>query len=298
MDIESLRKDYLAEVEAASRTYSSTGPAEVAEYARSENRDAYTLCSMIEGLPLDAESFPASVRTLLDILSDDALDSASRLAALRHLGAAEFQPIAFAPFNAEFVETLRRLALSSDKTVRTAALDRLTLNNDPEAQRLLREGLEQTRKPLVPTAKAIQLLARDDHAAALPLFRRLAVEGKGVIREQALRALASDTKSASLFEAIAANKDEKLPLRQIAAANLKNTSATKFAKLAQNLALDSREDDKLRAIAVSAITHSSGVAAKVKSPNFAKSLRALGLATNSRALKSSITRFNKSLASK
>jgi hypothetical protein len=298
MDIETYRANYLAELVEAAGTYATTLPADVASYAASDEPDAYTLCQMIEGLPLDEECFANSVRTMLDILGNDRLDSAARLSALRHLGAAEFQSAAFEPFNAELVETLRRLAQASDKALRTAALEKLTLKNDPEAQRLLREGLEKSRKPLVPTAKALQLLARDDHSSALPIFRKYAAEGKGAVRQQALRALAFDTRSVPLFETIAASKDQTLKLRQIAAANLKNTSATRFAKLAKTLALDEQEDDKLRAIAVAAITHTSEVAQKANSPRFAKALLALGQATTSRALKSSISRFGKSLANK
>ena len=298
MDIEAHRKRYLSEIEGSAKEASAATPEALATYAASADHDAQRMCDMIRTLPLDDHSYQASVRTLLDILANDSLDTEPRLAALAQLGAAEFQPVEFAEVHAEFIELLRRLSLSPDKKIRTAALERLTLTNDVEAQKLLREGLEKTRKPLVPAAKAIQLLARDDHSGAMPLFRRLAADASGQIREQALRALASDTKSVPMFESIAADKKEKTHLRQIAAANLKNTSTTRFAKLASNLALDDNEDDKLRAIAVAAITHTSEVAAKLKSPAFTKSLLALGSSTKSRALKASINRFSKTRETK
>jgi hypothetical protein len=298
MDIEAHRKRYLSEIESAASDTSVATPQVLATYAASEDPDAQKMCDMISTLPLDQQSYQASVRTLLDILGNESLDPASRLAALGQLGAAEFQPVEFAAFHAEFIDLLRRLSLAPDKEIRTAALERLTLTNDAEAQKLLREGLEKTRKPLVPAAKAVQLLARDDHGGATPLFRRLAANATGQVREQALRALAADTKSVPLFESIAADKKEKTQLRQIAVVNLRNTSATRFAKLASNLALDNKEDDKLRAIVVSAIAHTSDVAAKLKSPAFTKSLLALGSSTGSRALKASINRFSKTLESK
>lgn len=298
MDIEAQRKRYLSKVASAAATKPVVTPQELSAYAASGNRGPQKMCRMIRALPLDERSYQASVRSLLDILGNDSLDAAPRLAALSQLGAAEFQPVKFAEIHAEFIDLLRRLALSPDKEIRTAALERLTLTNDSEAQKLLREGLEKTRKPLVSTAKAVQLLARDEHGDAIPLFRKLATEGTGQIRQQALRALAADTKSVPLFESIAANKAEKTQLRQIAAINLKNTSIARFAKLAGNLALDKKEDDELRAVAVSAITHTRDVAAKLKSPAFTKSLLALGRSTGSRALKASIDRYAKKLAPK
>lgn len=295
MDIDAHRKAYKKAIESAASAATRTTPRALAALAAADDRDAQAMCDMIQSLPLGGGAYQASVRTLLDVLADDALDAATRLAALRQLGVAEFQPAEFAAIHAEFIELLRRLALAPQKEIRTAALERLTLTNDAEAQRLLREGLEKSRKPLVPAAKAIQLLARDDHSGSIPLFRRLAADASGPVREQALRALAADTKSVPLFETIAADKAEKRQVRQIAAVNLKNTSTSRFAKLASKMALDDDEDDKLRAIAVSAIAHTSDVAAKLNSPAFTDSVRALGTTTRSRALKSSIARFSKAI---
>ncbi|MER8513707.1 hypothetical protein NKH47_12235 [Mesorhizobium sp. M1060] len=299
MDIEAHRRQYLAEVESAlAGAAKPVTPAAVADYAALDDRDAQTMCDMIMALPLDSQSYEISIRTLLDIVGNRAIDTTSRLAAIRQLGAAEFKPVEFAPFHAEFIDLLRRLSIDSNKDIRTAALERLTLTNDAEAQRLLREGLENVRKPLVPAAKAIQLLARDDHGSAIPLFRTLAVTATGQVREQALRALATDTKSVALFESIAANKQEKTPLRQIAAVNLKNTSTPRFAKFARKLVLDDEDDDQLRAATVSAITHASHVAAKLTSAAFTSAVISVGATTASRALKSSINRFSKTLGTK
>ncbi|TGE00817.1 hypothetical protein [Methylobacterium nonmethylotrophicum] len=297
VDIEELRKQYLSEVEveAAAASSPAVAPAALESHAMAAQHEPEAVRDMVTALPLDEEAYEASVRTLLDILGNDALDPAPRLSALNTLGAAEFQPAAFAPFHAEFIELLRRLALHRSKDIRTAALERLTLTNDPEAQRLLREGLEKIRRPLVTAAKAVQLLARDDHGSAIPLFRRLAANATGQVREQALRALAVDPKSIPLFEEIAANKQERTQLRQIAAVNLKNTSASRFAKLARDLVLDEQEVDKLRAVAVSAIAHTSDVAARLKSPAFTESVLALGASTGSRALKASVARLSKTL---
>jgi hypothetical protein len=294
MDIEALRKQYLAELKAeATAAEPPASPEEVAQYAASDKRDDVKMCEMIASLSLDRDSYAASVRTLIDILANRAIGTIARLAALRQLGSAEFHAVRFAPFHAEYIAVLRRLALDEDKDIRTAMLERLTLTNDSEAQKLLREGLENARKALVPAAKAVQLLARDDHGSGTPIFRRLAESAKGQVREQALRALASDPRSAGLFERIAADKGEKTPIREIAALSLKHASASRFAKLARKLALDEDDDDRLRATAVAAITHAGEVASKLATPRFANALKSVAQATKSRTLKSSIERFAK-----
>jgi len=295
MDVEAHRKSFLAQL-AKAPAVADVKPKAVADYAASSEHDVKALCDMIGALTLDPSSFRASVRTLLDIVGNDSLETAARLAALGQLKAAEFQPAEFAEFHAEFIALLRRLAQSPDRGMRVAAFERLTLTNDAHAQKLLHDGLE-IGKPPVSTVKAIQFLARDDHGSAVPLFRRLAKATIGPVREQALRALAADTQSVALFESIANDKAEPTRLRQIAAMNLKNTSPTRFAKVATSLALDDQEDDGLRAVAVSAITHTSEVAAKVK-PEFAASLLAVGVATGSRVLKASIDRYAKAVARK
>jgi hypothetical protein len=290
MDIEALRKQYLAEIQEASPP-PETSAAEVADYAASADANEAKMCEMIATLPLDRDRYGEGVRALLDILANDGLPTEPRLCALRQLSAAEFEPKEFAPFHAEFIALLRRLALHAAAKIRLAAFERLTLTNDPEAQKLLHESLEKVRKPLVSAAKAVQLLARDDHGSGLEIFRTLAANAAGKVREQALRALASDTKSAALFEALAANKDESSAIRQIAAVNLKNTSAARFAKVARKLILDDEDDDRLRAAAVSAVTHTREVAAQLATPRFANALKSLGEATKSRTLRSSIRRF-------
>jgi hypothetical protein len=294
MDIEAHRRQYLEELQASASARSQrVSAAALADAAKAARPDSARLIETIEALTLEDETFDADVRALLDTLADEKVPTPSRLAALRQLGAAEFKPRRFAAFHAEFIALLRKLAVSRDKDIRAAALERLTLTNDRHAQKLLRESLENLRKPLLPAAKAVQLLARDDHSAAKPLFRDLAANATGKVREEALRALASDAKSAPLFESIAANKDEAVPIRQIAAVNLKNTSATRFAKFARKLVLDDQDDDQLRAAAVSAITHTSDVASKVVTPRFASAVKSVGSATKSRALKSSISRFSR-----
>ena len=293
MDIEAYRQQYLAELRSDGAQPPEVSAAELAA-AAAEGRDGAQLSEMIERLALSGDVFAEGARTLLDILANEAIAAPARLAAMRVLAGSRFRPHRFAAFNAEFTELLRKLATHKSAELRAGALERLALAKDRVAQKLLREGLQDKRKPLVPTAKAIQLLAQDDHAASRTLFRDLAARSTGRAREAALRALSTDPKSAALLESVAADKAEKPQVRQIAAMGLKNASATRFARLARKLALDESDDDDVRAVAVSAIAHTKDVAGKAPGAKFAKALEATGSTTKSRALKASIQRFARS----
>ncbi|MEX2697074.1 hypothetical protein [Rhizobium mongolense] len=293
MDIEAHRKQYLEEIASSSDASPKATSAEsIAAYVATGAPETETVCDMIARLPLDDDGFEATVRALLGMLGDTILETPVRMAAFSQLGAAEFRSARFAPFHADYIALLRRLAVDTDKQIRQAALERLALTNDAEAQKLLREGLQKVRKPLVPDAKAVQLLAADDHSGALQIFRELAVSGKGKTREQALRALAADKQSVPLFQEIATNKDEAGPLREIAVVNLKGTAPASFAEVARRVALDPDNSDRLRATAVSALAHAQGTGQTVSDP-LRQELNALHGATQSRALKSSIRRFTK-----
>jgi hypothetical protein len=299
MDSDAEHEKYLAELLAPSPEDKPAVPAQaITEYAASDARDDSQLCEMIGALPLEEATYAAGVRSLLDLLADPKLGPLAKHSALRKLGAARFHTVRFAPFHAEFVDRLRRLAGDEDSDIRAAVLDRLTLINDPEAQRLLRAGLQKLGRPLVSAAKAIQLLARDDHGSDLPIFRELAVKAVGKAREEALRALVNDTKSVTLFEKLAANKDESESIRQIALTNLKNTSVGRFAQAARKVVLDHDDDDRLRAAAVAAITHTSDAAKKVVTPGFVRAVEAIATSTKSRALKNTIGHFSRLLGDK
>jgi hypothetical protein len=298
MDIDAYRKQCLAELKSEQDSLKAAQKTAAKSSIRYEPGTAQTadeLIAMIRQLPLDGEAGSETIQILLAMLADEALAPAVRLRALRHLGGAEFHPIQFEPFRPQFIKLLRNLATSSVREVRLAALERLTLSNDRVAQKLLREGLEKTRKPLVPAAKAVQLLGQDSHAAAFPILRDLAMNAKGKVREAAVRALASDPKSGQLLEQISTDKLQNTALRQLATLSLKNASATRFGKIARQLVLDEDDDDKLRAAAMSAIAHTSAVATKVAKPRFNLAVDTIKTNTKSRALRASIGRYKKLL---
>lgn len=292
MDIEAHRQQCLAELEAAVSP-ARTRAGELAPTARTARTESHMI-ETIDSLSLRTDDFNDSAAALLDILEDETVSSAARLAALRKLAGAEFRPHRFEPFAARFVDIQRKLATHKDRDLRMTVLEHLALASDRVAQKLLREGLLGQRKPLAPTAKAIQFLAQDDHASARALFRDLARSGKGQVKEEALRALAGDKRSADLLESVAADRSEKPQVRQVAAMSLKEASPSRFAKLARQLALDDSDDDTVRAAAVSGLAYSPAGAGLIGNAKFAKDLEAAGSATKSRALKESIRGFARS----
>jgi hypothetical protein len=289
MDIEAHRQRYLAELEAATEP-PETRAGDLAPTAR-RARTGAALIETIDSLSLRTDDFSDSAGALLDILADETAPSAARLAAFRKLAGAEFRPHRFEPFAARFVEIQRLLATHKDRELRTAVLEHLALAGDRVAQKVLREGLLGQRKALVPTAKAIQLLAQDDHASAKALFRDLAKSGKGQVKEEALRTLADDKRSASLLEEVASDRAEKPQIRQLAAMSLKEAAPSRFAKFARQLALDDTDDDNVRAAAVSGLAYSPAGESLIGNAKFAQALEAAGSATKSRALKASIKGF-------
>jgi hypothetical protein len=291
-DIEAMRREYVAEVtevrKARPRAIGARGVADALTPDLTQDD--------LEAVLVDAKTFESAMRMLLDILADDSSASDLKLTALERLGAATFQPVRFAPFHAEYIERLRHLAVSDDKEIRHTALDRLTLENDEVAQGLLRDGLEGTRKPLVPAATAVRFLARDEHGDAAPLFRDIARGGKGRARDEALRALAADSESVDLLASISADKSERTAVRELAAMSLKAASPTRFASVARDLVLDDGEDDALRTSALSAVAHTPEAADAVDDDAFRAGLDRIKADTRSRGLKTSIDRFSESRA--
>jgi hypothetical protein len=292
-DIEALRKEYLTELNeerraqpklsAAARRAHTAKPAEMTEVD-------------LDRMLVDVATFEIAARLLLDVLADPDASAALRVTALQRIGGAAFQPVKFAPFHAEYVERLRELALSDDKELRATALDQLTLMRDEVGQRLVRESLEGTRKPLIPAATAARMLARDEHGDAAPLLRELARSGAPRVREQALRALAVDPESVDLLARISSDKTERAAVREVAAMSLKAASPERFADVARELVLDESEDERLRTTAMSAIALTPEAVGALDADAFGAELQNVKSATSSRSLKASIDRFTQSQA--
>jgi hypothetical protein len=240
-------------------------------------------------LNLDPEHLDRSIRDALQLLGDPNANPKRRLDALQFLQSAAFNPPAFAPHEATHDAALQRAATDSDKALREAALERLSMQSHPYAHKLLRDGLTRKIKPLVNDAKAVQLLGMDAHGAARPMLRKLAVDATGKIREEAIRSLGNDPKSAALLARVGADRSEKPRLRELAALSLKTASPDRFAAFAKRVALDDSEQDRLRATALSAIAHTGPVRETVMKAPFAKKLDKLAAKRLSAPMKKSLS---------
>lgn len=276
MDIAAYRKQCLAEIRQAKADPDAPLTAKAGARKIAANRvGALSADARADALSLHASGREASTRDAMDLLADDAAGVEPRLRALAFLDAAAFDPVAFASYEAGFAATLKRLATHQAPALRLAALERLALLADPDAQALLAESLSGKRRALVPQAKAVQLLGMDAHGGAHPLLRKLATTAKGKVREEALRSLAGDPKAASLLARVGADKAESRSVREIAAMSLKNAAPARFASLARKMVLDESEDRRLRATAMSAIAHTEAVRSIAMKPAFAKAVGAL-----------------------
>jgi len=292
-DIEALRKAFVEEVTGSRRAGSA--PAGGVSFTRGIALPSDGLLGEEAEAPV---TFESAMRVLLDLLADEAAPAEQKVIAIDRLGAAAFHPDRFGPFHAEFIERLRDLAVDRDDELRLLALDRLTLEDDEVGKRILRESIEGSRAPLVPSETATRLLARDEHGDAVPLFRVLAQNGPVRVREEAVRALASDPESADLLASICADRAEPNRIRELAGLSLKAVAPERFAEVARDVILDDEEDDRLRTATLSALAVTPEATAAAGADAFDDDLARLKERSSSRALRSSIDRYAQSRSTK
>lgn len=221
-----------------------------AELGLEERRD------LVRDAVRNRADLPTAIPALLEVLGDESQPDALRGSALASLLAARFLPTAFAPYHAEFVETLRGVLRTGGEELRERAIEVLSAEKDAEAQELLITGLRDPEKAILPPEIALRYLGGDDHAAYAPLVRELASrsEDEGV-RHQALRLLANDPKSKRLFERLLRDRKQSAEIRRLSAIALQVLDPERFEENARRLVEDDDEDDDLRATCLSALTH-------------------------------------------
>jgi HEAT repeat protein len=211
----------------------------------------------LQTLALGITQRPEVAGELIQLVSNQQLSTAQRLAVIDMLQEMSFSAAAFAPSRPAYLEALRGLIEDSDKRLRRRALGILSRQKDDFTQRRLVAGLQGDAKPLVPTAEAIELLSNDIHADHYPLLRRLAVEAPTrTARVEAIGALAGDPSSADLLSEILADTTEDVKVRQACALVLHAVAPEDGARQARNIVLADDEDDKLRATSLTSLTHS------------------------------------------
>jgi hypothetical protein len=197
----------------------------------------------------------ASLQSMLKVLRSTDEAVIVRLAALQALQAASFSVVAFEACRGDYIATLRQVAEDPDREIRQRVLGLLARERDGFAQKKLLEGLRDPDKALVPPEKALQLLSYDVHAEAYPLARAIVSKPpNATARREALRLLAADAASATIFEKILRDKGEAAEIRQISAAALQALKPQKLQALAREILLDPSEAGDIQATSLTALT--------------------------------------------
>lgn len=239
------------------------------------------------------KNFKAVLRVLLD--KDE--QSQLRLAALQSLQASTFRVVEFEPYRSDYISSLRSLIGDPDAEIRQRVLGFLAREKDGPTQKRLLAGLEKPEKALVPPEKALQLLSYDVHSDAYPVARKIVkMPPNGAARLEALRLLAADASSSSLFEKLLLDKSQPSEVRQMCAAALQGSKPKKFQDYARKLALDPDEDEDVRAQSLAGLTHlgdAASLSGDVELQKEAEKLKAHAPAKIKKVARGFLTKYGK-----
>ncbi|HMO27705.1 hypothetical protein [Enterovirga sp.] len=229
--------------------------------------------------PLPADADADSGQTLdsaIATIADASKPSKARLAALRTVQASTFLGPAFDPYRAAYLEALRTALANGDEALRMQALSLLASEKDDVARKVLLEGLNDPAKAIVPPAKAIQLLAQDDHGVAVPIARKLLDESADArVKEEALRALAADPKAGDIFAGVLSDKTQPPDLRAVGAAGLRMIDPRRFAHEVQRIIADDTDNESVRVRCLGTLAHLQGQGLSRMNPALATQLTKL-----------------------
>jgi HEAT repeat protein len=190
----------------------------------------------------------------------------------------------------EYLAALRSIVDDPDRTLRRRAVGALAREKDEYVQRRLIDGLEGHEKPLVPTAKAIQLLGNDVHAEFLPVIRRYVEDPPSQsARKEAIRLLAADPTASDLLLSILRDRGENADVRRISAIALHSLAPDVVLEQARRIAVDETEPPELRAWALTTLTHFDDQGAA--SGDMAGRVAELGEQSSSRQVKKAARAF-------
>ncbi len=194
MDVKQYRQQVEAELKKAAQSHKAADAAKTHRLLAEKADKAKVRAETIDSTIFDEENFGGLVEQYLRTLGDKREAVSVRLSALQALKVASFLGARFDAYRADFRDTLREAATDRSSTLRNSVFENLSLEKDDYAQELLMRGLEDPKAALIPMAKAIQFLARDDHSKAASVVREMFEGLDGTAKEEALRMLASDPK--------------------------------------------------------------------------------------------------------
>jgi len=201
----------------------------------------------------------SSIRELIAMLRDPDQAPSKRWMAMQALKSAAFDPVAFAPHRSSYMGALRALRTDADMKLRKEAIGVLACERDPDTQQLLVQGLDSPDDALLAPQHALQMLCSDPHSGAQAAARRIADNPPSLqARREALRVLASDPASVPMFEKILRDRDEKPPIRQLAASALQHLEPKRLHQCARELAMDKNESDQIKTLGMTVLATYAG----------------------------------------
>ncbi len=319
MDVPEYRRQVEAEVEAvASREPPYKEVLRSARLARQADTQAFSEAAPPEGDDLSAalamvadpdatdEVFTAALQALsLEIddhseLIDELLaylgaarnPTERRLTMLNLLQEISFRMAGFPSRRPDYLAALRAIIEDPDPQLRRVVIGILAREKDDYVQRRLIDGLEGTSPALVPVAKAIQFLAYDVHSEYFPIAKRIVDNppNQGA-KVEAVRLLAADPSAVDLFVGILGDPSEKPDVKMAAAVALQSLNPELFEQQARRIVLDDDEDDQLRALSLSALTHFGTPAGRTEDDELARRVEGLRSQSRSRSVKTAATDY-------
>jgi len=215
--------------------------------------------SAIDKLPaLELPTGTRAHRQALAILGNGEETLPRRMEALRVLQAATFAEPQFDAVRADYIAALRKLVHDPEPELRHRALGFLSRGHDDYAQATLLEGLRHPDKALVSPGDALAYLSYNAHAGAQSIARSLFKESKDhVVREQALRVMASDPAARRMIRTTLADRNEPVSIRQMSAAALHALDPQALQDWAVKAVLDKTEPEDIVATGLTAMNQFS-----------------------------------------
>ncbi|CAN7769694.1 HEAT repeat domain-containing protein [Rhizobium leguminosarum] len=283
MEIKDYRQQQLemvAKVREAGDTRTGLGDIPGKGQGRSDTR-----VDAIKRLDLNSSNLAERIPFLLDLLGSNSETVAVRSAALDMLTTAEFIGRVFSDFRPQVIEAMRKLTGDKSPVLRQKALEYLAQESDDFARDILTEALHNPENAPVSQAKVVQLLGLDDHANAADLVRNQFDQLSAPAREEAVRILGTDPKSAALLSRLVNDKSVDEKLRRITAAGLKAVDTERFAQTARKVLADSSDSAALKTALVG-MAHTLGAA-----HNLDGAIETAQNTTKSRTLKKAARRY-------
>jgi len=189
---------------------------------------------------------PRYIEAMLRILTDRGDSPDVREAALRMLGSASFQVVRFRPHRVAYIDALRELITDPVPELRDTAVGVLAQENDEVVQQALLNGLQGDGPLPVGRARAIELLAEDDHLDNLPWLQELFRSDEASDRVAAVRYMGSYPAAQDDLESVLRDKRESATVRQQSAASLRFLAPDRFEAVAKEIAVDVDDDPAVR----------------------------------------------------